>query len=239
MIHGTDSKGERNGRCKLTAEQVRQIVSMSAQFQTHELAAQFHVDRSTIKNIKNGKRWSHVTNIPKPPRIYVYRKPSETVSKEYKQAAYDRLLEHSVKSMDGYGQEHWLWTRSISNEGYGQHMDYNRRTYAPHQVALMWKYDLAVWPKGMQTRHGYKCPRNCVNPHHLEIGTVEDQAKDRERDGTILRGSRHYNAKINEQTAKEIKQSKGSGTIKERASRFGISAGTVWGIDNGRGWNHV
>ncbi|HYG12169.1 MAG TPA: HNH endonuclease [Pyrinomonadaceae bacterium] len=55
------NRGERHGGAKLTAEAVTQIRSLVADGASHiELAKQFHVDPSTISDIKRRKIWRHV-----------------------------------------------------------------------------------------------------------------------------------------------------------------------------------
>jgi hypothetical protein len=66
------------------------------------------------------------------------------------------------------------------------------------------------------------------------LGTQADNNKDKARDGT------HRNmATITEAVARAIKASKGHGTIKSRASRFGVTYGIVSAIDNGYAWNDI
>ena len=88
----------------------------------------------------------------------------------------------------------------------------------------------------MVVRH--KCKeKKCVAPDHLEIGTREQNAQDTIRDGTRLCGETHPRATITKEIATQIRESKGQGTQKERAVRFGVSAKVVRGIDQGNTWN--
>ena len=57
------------------------------------------------------------------------------------------------------------------------------------------------------------------------------------RDGTSIHGENHPNATITKETAQQIRESKGQGTQKERAERFGASVSIVANIDSGFTWN--
>ncbi len=60
-----NTQGEKNGFAKLTEAQVRQIKQCLSQTQLtqKEIASQFNISRSTVKNIKSGRRWSHVSSV--------------------------------------------------------------------------------------------------------------------------------------------------------------------------------
>lgn len=60
VIRDRSSRGERNGRTKLTAEQVLDIFHDRFSSQM-DLGKRYGVDASTIRNIRIGRCWSHVT----------------------------------------------------------------------------------------------------------------------------------------------------------------------------------
>ncbi len=58
--HGTDNRGEKNGRAKLTKEDVLKIKKLIEQgFVQYAIANKFNVSQMTISYIKNDIRWSH------------------------------------------------------------------------------------------------------------------------------------------------------------------------------------
>ncbi len=58
---GNQAKGEKNGRAKLTEEQVRRIKSLLCTGITRvALCRKFGVSRKSIYDIENGKNWAHV-----------------------------------------------------------------------------------------------------------------------------------------------------------------------------------
>jgi hypothetical protein len=56
--NGKSGKGAKNGNCKLSEEQAREIVSST--LTTQELADTFSVSPAQIRRIKRGQRWSHL-----------------------------------------------------------------------------------------------------------------------------------------------------------------------------------
>jgi hypothetical protein len=62
VLHGTDGRGEKNSRAKLTEVQVREIRALSAKAElTHEqIAAMYGVSRWTINQIVDRLKWKHV-----------------------------------------------------------------------------------------------------------------------------------------------------------------------------------
>jgi hypothetical protein len=93
-------------------------------------------------------------------------------------------------------------------------------------------------PANLIVRH--KCPvKACFRPGCLEIGTHAENARDKIRDDTHMRGERNHFASITESTARDIKKSKGQGTPTERAERFGTTATVVRRIDSGRNWSWI
>ena len=104
---------------------------------------------------------------------------------------------------------------------------------------LLFNNNGATLPEDKIVRH--KCRfKHCVNPACLELGTPTDNNMgDKLRDGTLGRGESNPNAKIDEETARAIKESKGQGTIRERAQLFEVSPYIVTNIDCCKRWKHL
>lgn len=67
----------------------------------------------------------------------------------------------------------WLWTGSLTYDGYGIFREDNRRTGA-HRFA--YEYLIGPVPDGMQLDHLCRV-RNCVNPEHLEPVTGAENTR--------------------------------------------------------------
>jgi len=81
--------------------------------------------------------------------------------------------------------------------------------------------------------------KTCVNPDHLALETHAVNMSHKVRDGTNCYGEKNHNAKMTDQQVRDIRASKGTGTVKERAARFGVTPRMVSLLDNGRTWKHL
>ncbi len=131
----------------------------------------------------------------------------------------------------------WLWTAALRC-GYG-HFGFDKGTIVAHRFS----YALFVRPieSGKQILHRRECGnRNCVNPHHLYMGTHADNIRDRIIWGKSLAGEAHGNSKLSEKDVLDIRRihkDKRSG-YKNTANLFGISAAQVGRIVLGRSWTY-
>ena len=59
-----NTQGENNGFAKLTEAQVVEIKQLLAEgnLKHKTIGSQFNVSRSTVKDIKSGRSWSHIPN---------------------------------------------------------------------------------------------------------------------------------------------------------------------------------
>lgn len=77
----------------------------------------------------------------------------------------------------------WLWTRSTFGRGagrYGRLKVPGRGSVKAH--ALAWELRHGPVPDGLCVLHKCDTPA-CVNPAHLSLGTIADNARDRQRKG--------------------------------------------------------
>lgn len=87
--------------------------------------------------------------------------------------------------------------------------------------------------------------KRCMNIDHLEFGTRFDNAQDKVRDGTVLRGEKNHRAKITEDQAKAIiaswlpREHTNYITQRERASQLKVTVGTIQRIDSRQNWSHL
>jgi hypothetical protein len=135
----------------------------------------------------------------------------------------------------------WIWRGAKNGNGYGNFRmpDFGRANFAAHRVAYL--IVNGEWPpEGLLIRHKCDTPL-CVNPHHLEIGTVADNMRDMyERGRNVVRDQRGENngaAKLNEAQVSEIKELIASGhTNTSIAARFGVSHQLISRIRGGKAW---
>lgn len=123
----------------------------------------------------------------------------------------------------------WFWRGAKSN-GYGRF-----RGIRAHRMS----YEIAKGeiPPELMVRHlcGNKL---CVNPRHLDIGTMADNAADGMALGETLRGSANGKAKLAESDVRYIRANPDNLSGRNLAVRFGVSPATISLIRSGRRWGH-
>ena len=142
-----------------------------------------------------------------------------------------------VTSADG--REHWCWHGFCDAAGYGQTTIHGKAIGAHRLSYTLYKNQGEKIAPELHVRH-IRCRfRNCINPDCLELGTAQENALDKIADGTIARGEKNGNTKIDEVTALAIKNSRGEGTQYDRAKRFAVTVAIVRNIDSGECWAHL
>ena len=132
------------------------------------------------------------------------------------------------------GGECWLWCGSKNKDGYGR-VRYEGRRQLAHRVS--WIFSGQIIPEGLLIRH--KCRnRHCVNPEHLETGTVAENNADRIRDGTNIgpRGIKSRSAKLTEDKVRQIR-ARATENQTELAKEFGVNHCTISDIIRRTTWN--
>lgn len=129
--------------------------------------------------------------------------------------------------------ECWLWTGATNGNGYGVFRDVYGRPTTAHRVSL--RLD-GRDPAGLVGRHRSGCPRLCVNPAHLRLGTQADNVADAVAEGRY-RGEQNGSARLRAEDVREIRFARASRP--ELALRFGVSVRTVRAIQAGTRWAHL
>lgn len=131
----------------------------------------------------------------------------------------------------------WLWNASVSEFGYGI-IGLGRReqgTDKAHKVA--WRLYNGEIPSGMNVLH--KCDVSaCVNPAHLYLGTLSDNARDCVSRGRNFipdnRGENAKWAKLDIDAVRDIRTKRMTGT--KFAALYGVSKSAVYEIWRGHNW---
>ncbi len=173
-------------------------------------------------------------------------KDSQIKIDEYNKYTFERFLERSVYASCPVGigveSECLLWNGYVSKYGYGQ-IGYAGKMIGVHIAALMILLKVDSLPaknaNGEKLHAAHKCNvKNCCEPTHMYHATIVENNEDRTRCGSGL-GTKNPNAKMTEDVAQAIKLSKGNGTKRDRAERFGVSRSVVNNIDCGSSWGHL
>lgn len=130
----------------------------------------------------------------------------------------------------------WLWTGTVNNKGYGE-TRYEGRFALSHRVSFI--IHKGPIPEGMVVRHRCDNPP-CLNPKHLELGTIAENTKDKIMKQRQAQGTTQGHAKFTEQTLREAKRLRSDGwTYLELERHFNISRQTISKAVRGETWRHV
>jgi len=130
----------------------------------------------------------------------------------------------------------WIYT-GHKIYGYGR-IFVNNRTECAHRYSWCLKHKQSI-PDGQLVRHMCDNP-SCVNPDHLELGTHQDNANDRNSRNRQAKGSSHGKAKLSEQQVRLIKLRLQDNLSHQKiAEEFGVRHGTIHAIAVGRSWSHI
>lgn len=126
----------------------------------------------------------------------------------------------------------WEFTGGISKSGYGAFW-LNGKTVSAHKVSyLMFNGRI---PNDQLIRH--ICDnKKCVNPEHLILGTVSDNAKDAVERGRWARQHGQYNgiAKFTYEQVEAIREeyNKGAWTYQALADKYEVALSVMWELIN-------
>lgn len=135
----------------------------------------------------------------------------------------------------------WAWQASLSPNGYGLFW-FGGKYRSAHRVS----YELyrGEIPEGHFVLHDPVLCNNgrCVAPHHLRVGTHQENVDDKIISGTKLQGERVTGAKLTEELVRAIRAEYAAGGIthSELAEKYGVaSRRTIERVVNRQTWKHV
>lgn len=136
----------------------------------------------------------------------------------------------------------WEWKGKLDAKGYGHfqisHINpLGRDNPRAHRVSYYIHY--GEIPNTLSVCH--KCDNpSCVNPHHLFVGTYDDNNKDRARKGRSSHGETHPKAVLTEEQAILVMQMRHSGkSQREIGKSLGVSHVAIGNIFRGITWKHL
>lgn len=130
-----------------------------------------------------------------------------------------------------------LWKWSTNSNGYGK-INVAGKFIAAHRAS--YEAHVGPIPKGLWVLHHCDVPR-CINPDHLFLGTVIDNARDCLAKGrwpsNPPRGEQHPSAKLTAQNVRAIRRLHAKGaTCASLANRYGVSGTHIAYIVGRRSW---
>jgi hypothetical protein len=215
-------------RAKLTEDAIHAI--RASRESGNVLGRQHGVSRTTIALIRRRIAWSHVQETPQEEETRKTLHAPVTLA--------DRLLPHiAVSALDDF-DVCWPWTAGRHSSGYA-----TLRTAPQGPKAyvhrLMWEL---TWgtpvPDGKYVLHA--CDnRICCRPSHLWLGTLRDNALDREAKGRGRQpiGEDHRRSKLKNAQVLEIRASKRSED--DLAAHYGVSPSVIGAVRRRITWRHL
>jgi hypothetical protein len=126
----------------------------------------------------------------------------------------------------------WNWTGGTRG-GYGRFRDSVGKISA-HRFSY-WLHRGPI-PQDVIVRH--KCDnRACVNPDHLELGSLADNVADMDERRRRSVGGSHFGAKLTEADIPLIRADQRS--HRDIGAAYGVSKTTITRIKSGAKWRHV
>lgn len=134
----------------------------------------------------------------------------------------------------------WQWLGVRSGNGYGQLYSGDRGIGMIPAHRASWEIHFGRIPGGLVVCHRCDDPM-CVNPAHLFLGTVSDNAFDAKTKGRSHRprGEKNGQAKLTAEKVRVIKQRLGTISQEKLAREYGVSQSAISFICLGKRWSHV
>ena len=133
------------------------------------------------------------------------------------------------------------WRGSKNRKGYGTIYWNNRRMQLAPRVS--YAIHFGEFDQKLCVLHRCDNP-SCVAPGHLFLGTRKDNMRDCSDKKRLkipqIKGGACWNAKLNEEKVKHIKECLRNGTsAKELSSLYGVHTDTIYAIKTEKNWSHV
>jgi hypothetical protein len=129
-----------------------------------------------------------------------------------------------------------LTSHKVNVDGYAEIM-INRRAKKIHRH--IYEQCFGEIPAGLVIRH--KCDNpSCINPEHLEVGTIQDNVADMISRNRQAKGSKKPISKLKEEQVLEIKIMIKQGIPNVSiADKFNVHSSVISNIKHNRLWKHV
>lgn len=161
--------------------------------------------------------------------------PAFIVTDSLKQRFFAKTIEASSGCL--------IWTGAIQRHSYGA---FKIRYEKIDAHVASWRIANGGQPVPLGQLVMHKCDfRMCVNPEHLQLGTVSQNMIDAHRDGRgddfKSQGEEHYNAKLTEEIVRTLRHEYESTPISGRAlaAKHGLNYSCVKSVLQRKSWKHV
>jgi len=140
---------------------------------------------------------------------------------------HERIQKHITKVDSGC----WEWNGFRNQAGYGL-VWLNGKQHRVHRIVLSKKVGRPLEDTEV-SRHMCNNPA-CCNPEHLEVGTTQDNIKDKLLAGRQAKGEKNGQSKITDKQVEEIKALNGKMSLRDIGNIYNIHYVHVSRIQSGR-----
>ena len=140
---------------------------------------------------------------------------------------------------EDYINECWKWLAHKNLLGYGQFWVEYGTKIAAHR--FMYELYFGTFQRDLKVRHSCDNPE-CCNPHHLELGTHQDNMNDKVERNRQAKGSDLKHSVLNEKQIIHILEDIKNHKYKNQtqiANDYNVSVRTINYILNGKWWTHI
>lgn len=229
---GPSLKCEMHPMAKLNWQTVKEIRALYAAggVSQRAVAKRYGLTQGHVGQILRCEVWKADENDPKNRSGYVKPRPKARV---YPRDSFDSYWK--LDTVSGC----WTWQLSLNQFGHGKIRTKNGRRIGAHRFSYERVHGRV--PDELFVRH--KCDNpSCVNPAHLELGTVQDNNLD-----MVLRGrcrgavgERNSHAKVNAYIAEEIRNLSSCGLDRSvLAKEYRLTYQQVRNIATGKHWREA
>jgi len=135
----------------------------------------------------------------------------------------------------------WGWNGHLDKNGYPlMKSGSDRKSFKEARCnRISWLLYRGEIPEGKYLCHQCDNP-TCTNPDHLFLASAKENSQDMVKKARGNKGTKHGNAKLNDQDVVEIRQLLRQGkTGRFISEKFSIDPNVVSGIKHGKSWTHV
>lgn len=139
--------------------------------------------------------------------------------------------------------EHWgwnnvddCWESKLLKDRYGYAKVTTPGSMSAPAHRVSYEHHFGPIPDGLIVRHKCDTPP-CINPEHLEVGTVAENNEDARARGRIKLGTKVHTAKLDEAKVLLIREELRLGaTVKGTARKYGVTAQSIRAIRDRKTW---
>lgn len=167
---------------------------------------------------------------------YKYNTYGDALAKRKRRPA--PAIEFIEMALEYEGDECLLFPFNRSKDGYARAEIGGKFVYVSRFICEEYRGSPPT-PKHQAAHNCGQGRQGCITKRHLVWKTSAENIADKRLHGTALIGSRHHQAKLDEERVREIRRLRGCMKLPDIAALYGVSRSTISDILYGKTWLHV